>query len=148
MRTFLDFRSPANLIVTENIRIRFRLCPESQAITGFFLVLQATMPVFTSRPLSASRFNRAVQKNPVIFGIPFILLMVSASYGLTTFTQTRYDLHDQKVQHVRTIFRRIYSYTFLIRLVQVTKEQELKLDKNRKKFDIREEYFVSLRASG
>ena len=27
-------------------------------------------------------------------------------------------------------------------LVQVTKEQELKLDKNRKKFDIREEYFV------
>ena len=28
--------------------------------------------------------------------------MVAASYGLTPFTQTRYDLHDQKVKHVRT----------------------------------------------
>ena len=28
--------------------------------------------------------------------------------------------------------------------MQVTKEQELKLDRNRKKFDIREEYFVRL----
>lgn len=27
--------------------------------------------------------------------------------------------------------------------VQMSKEQELKLDSNRKKFDIREEYFVS-----
>jgi cytochrome c oxidase assembly protein subunit 16 len=38
------------------------------------------------------------------------------------FTQTRYDIHDQKVK-------------------QVTKEQELNLDRNRKRFDIREEYF-------
>ncbi|KAF9443429.1 hypothetical protein P691DRAFT_713286 [Macrolepiota fuliginosa MF-IS2] len=80
------------------------------------------MPAFTSRPLDFSRINRAVKKNPALFGVPFVLLMVAASYGLTTFTQTRYDLHDQKVKHV-------------------TKEQELRLDKNRKKFDIREEYF-------
>ncbi|KXN91465.1 Cytochrome c oxidase assembly protein COX16, mitochondrial [Leucoagaricus sp. SymC.cos] len=80
------------------------------------------MPAFESRPLNASRVNKAVKRNPALYGIPFLLLMVGASYGLTTFTQTRYDLHDQKVK-------------------QVTKEQELKLDKNRKKFDIREEYF-------
>ncbi|KAH6902455.1 hypothetical protein BKA70DRAFT_1374617 [Coprinopsis sp. MPI-PUGE-AT-0042] len=36
---------------------------------------------------------------------------------------TRYDMHDQKVK-------------------QVTKEQELGLDKNRRKVDIREEYFT------
>jgi len=32
---------------------------------------------------------------------------------------------------------------FLKMGVKVTKEQELGIDKNRKKFDIREEYFVS-----
>lgn len=32
----------------------------------------------------------------------------------------------------------------VLTLAQVTKEQELKLEHNRKKFDIREEYFVSL----
>ena len=32
---------------------------------------------------------------------------------------------------------------FLKMDVKVTKEQELGIDKNRKKFDIREEYFVS-----
>lgn len=55
---------------------------------------------FTSRPLNTSRINRAVKKNPALFGVPFVLLMVAASYGLTTFTQTRYDLHDQKVKQV------------------------------------------------
>ncbi|KAF8329045.1 cytochrome c oxidase assembly protein COX16-domain-containing protein [Amanita rubescens] len=66
--------------------------------------------------------SKHAQKHPALFGVPFVLLMVAASYGLSTFTQTRYDLHDQKVK-------------------QVTKEQELKLKQDRKKFDIREEYF-------
>ncbi|CAA7271079.1 unnamed protein product [Cyclocybe aegerita] len=48
--------------------------------------------------------------------------MVASSYGLSMFTQTRYDLHDRKVK-------------------TVSKEQELNLKANRKKFDIREEYF-------
>ncbi|KAJ8075861.1 Cytochrome oxidase assembly [Marasmius tenuissimus] len=75
--------------------------------------------VFESKPLNPTKLNRTIQQKPWLFGIPFVLLMVAASYGMTTFTQTRYDLHDQKV----------------------TKEQELGLDKNRRKFDIREEYF-------
>ncbi|KAJ6595436.1 cytochrome c oxidase assembly protein COX16-domain-containing protein, partial [Mycena sp. CBHHK59/15] len=80
------------------------------------------MTVIPSRPLNPSRLNRAVKKQPLLFGVPFILLMVAASYGLTALTQTKYDLHDQRVK-------------------QVTKEQELKLQHNRKRFDIREEYF-------
>ncbi|PFH46068.1 hypothetical protein AMATHDRAFT_115381, partial [Amanita thiersii Skay4041] len=80
------------------------------------------MAVFPSRPLNASSWYTRIQKNPALFGVPFLVLMVGASFALTTFTQTRYDLHDQKVK-------------------QVTKEQELKLNTHRKKFDIREEYF-------
>ncbi|KAF9042597.1 hypothetical protein BDZ89DRAFT_934609, partial [Hymenopellis radicata] len=70
-----------------------------------------------------SKLNKMIRKNPLIFGIPFCLLMVGASFALTPFTQTRYDLQDQKLK-------------------AVTKEQEMGLDrKNRKKFDIREEYY-------
>ncbi|KAF9532811.1 cytochrome c oxidase assembly protein COX16-domain-containing protein, partial [Crepidotus variabilis] len=78
--------------------------------------------VFPSKPPEPGSMNRLVRKHPSLFGVPFLLIMVGASYGLTLFTQTRYDLHDQKVKNV-------------------TKEQELKLKKDRKKFDIREEYF-------
>lgn len=67
---------------------------------------ELSMPVFTSRPLNSSKVNRAVKKNPALFGVPFVLLMVAASYGLTTFTQTRYDLHDSKIKQV---FRHYFS---------------------------------------
>ncbi|KAF9053169.1 cytochrome c oxidase assembly protein COX16-domain-containing protein [Panaeolus papilionaceus] len=81
------------------------------------------MAVFPSKQSqSLSSINRAVRKHPSLFGIPFLVLIVGASFGLSTFTQTRYDLHDKKVKIV-------------------SKEQALNLDKNRKKFDIREEYF-------
>ncbi|TRM61332.1 cytochrome c oxidase assembly protein COX16-domain-containing protein [Schizophyllum amplum] len=80
------------------------------------------MPAFQRRPLSEGKFYQTLNKNPLLFGIPFCLLMVGASYAMVPFTQTRYDLHDKKVQ-------------------VMTKEQELNLQKNRKKFDIREEYY-------
>lgn len=102
------------------------------------------MPTFSSRPLTAPRLNRSIKRNPALFGVPFILLMVVASYGLTSFTQARYDLHDQKVKQVRVKFECVFFlFLFLKVCVKVTKEQELGIDKNRKKFDIREEYFVS-----
>jgi len=63
-----------------------------------------------------------------MFGVPFLLLMVGASFGLQAFTQTRYDLHSQKV-------------------TQMSREQELGLNRNRKKFDVREEYFKLSAAS-
>ncbi|KAF7976502.1 hypothetical protein HWV62_6303 [Athelia sp. TMB] len=79
------------------------------------------MPTFQSNPLN-SPVHKVLKKHPSLFGVPFLILIVGASFGLTSFTQTRYDLHDQKVR-------------------QVTKEEALGLDKNRKKFDIREEYY-------
>jgi len=64
-----------------------------------------TMAVFTSRNARPqSSLNQMVRKNPSLFGVPFVLLMVAASFGLTTFTQTRYDLQDQKVKNVREFF--------------------------------------------
>lgn len=48
--------------------------------------------------------------------------MVAASFGLGSLTQTRYDLRDEKVH-------------------AITKEDELHMKKDRKKFDVREEYF-------
>ncbi|CCL98763.1 uncharacterized protein FIBRA_00768 [Fibroporia radiculosa] len=80
------------------------------------------MPPFASNPLKSNPIHRTLHKHPSLFGIPFLVIIVGASFALQSFTQTRYDLHDQKV-------------------TQVNKEQELGLAKNRKKFDIREEYF-------
>jgi Cytochrome c oxidase assembly protein COX16 len=107
-----------------------------------------TMPAFTSRPLNRSSIHRQLKKRPAFFGIPFLLVMVGASFGLQAFTQTRYDLHSQKVTQVRASSlscTHFYYSLFLIHFVchQMSREQELGLDKNRKKFDVREEYFVS-----
>jgi hypothetical protein len=137
------------------------------------------MPAFASKPLNKSPLYRRLKKHPALFGVPFLLVMVGASFGLQTFTQTRYDLHSQKVTQVRgaptflspfppfalalfflhypkghTCFFSILSYlnpanpadiTLCKRynFFQMSREQELGLDRNRKKFDVREEYFVS-----
>jgi len=85
-------------------------------------LVQFEMPTFPSNPVNPGSVHRTLRRYPGLFGVPFLILIVGASFGLQSFTQTRYDLHDQKV-------------------TQVTKEQALGLDKNRKKFDIREEYF-------
>ncbi|EEB92304.1 hypothetical protein MPER_09212 [Moniliophthora perniciosa FA553] len=58
---------------------------------------------------------------------------------MTPFAQTRYDLHDQKVKQARNHLDQ-HCKERITEMV-VSKEQELKLDGNRRKFDIREEYF-------
>lgn len=63
-----------------------------------------------------------------MFGLPFLSLVVAASYGLEGLTRTRYDLHGQKVQTLE-------------------KEEELGMKENRKRIDIREEYYVGGRAA-
>lgn len=80
------------------------------------------MPPFARTPLNSNPVHRTLRKHPSLFGIPFVVIIVGASFAMQSFTQTRYDLHDQKVS-------------------QLSKEQELGLAKSRKKFDIREEYF-------
>src|SRR5712691_5068895 len=59
------------------------------------------MPAFASKPLNRSPLYRRLKRHPALFGVPFLLVMVGASFGLQTFTQTRYDLHSQKVTQVR-----------------------------------------------
>jgi len=80
------------------------------------------MPTFHSNPLNQSAVNRAIRRYPALFGVPFVLLVVGASFGLKTFTQTRYDLQSQRAS-------------------ALTKEEELDLSKRKKKFDKREAYY-------
>ncbi|RDX46970.1 hypothetical protein K466DRAFT_581209 [Polyporus arcularius HHB13444] len=80
------------------------------------------MPTFSRNPLNEAAYSKLFRRYPALFGVPFVLLIVGASFGMQQFTQTRYDLHAQKV-------------------TAMNKEQELGLAQNRKKFDIREEYF-------
>jgi hypothetical protein len=58
------------------------------------------MPVFPSKPLNTSNTFR---KHPTWFGIPFVLIIVAASFGLQQLTQTRYDLQAQKVSEVKSL---------------------------------------------
>ncbi len=90
------------------------------------------MPTFDSRPLNRrrasplQRFVPHVRRSPVLlFGLPFVLTIVGASFGLSRLTQTRYDYNATKVQ-------------------SMSKEEELKMKQNRRRVDIREEYYVSL----
>ncbi|KZS99087.1 hypothetical protein SISNIDRAFT_447931 [Sistotremastrum niveocremeum HHB9708] len=81
------------------------------------------MTVFSSsQPRASSKVGQAVRRHPSLFAIPFLVLMVGASFGLQTFTQVRYEVHDGKRS-------------------QVSKEEELGLNNRRRKFDIREEYY-------
>ena len=59
------------------------------------------MPPFSSHSLKPNLLHERLRKHPSLFGIPFLVIIVGASFGLQGFTQTRYDLHDKKVQNVR-----------------------------------------------
>lgn len=85
------------------------------------------MPTFPSQPLNPSPLQKSLssrlRRRPFIyFGLPFLSIVTLASFSLSSFTQTRYDLHNTKVQ-------------------SVSKEEELRMDKQRKKVDIKEEYY-------
>lgn len=82
------------------------------------------MPPLPNRPpKGASTFNKLMRRNPALFGIPFVCLIVGGSFGLSNLTQIRYDIHDQRT-----------------RKVSGQEEQQL-ASKKKRKFDIREEYF-------
>lgn len=85
------------------------------------------MPAFSSRSRSPTHPILAqVRRHPfVLFGLPFLSLVVASSFALQAFTQTRYDYHGQKVQ-------------------TLSQAEALGMDKNRKRVDIREEYYVSV----
>jgi cytochrome c oxidase assembly protein subunit 16 len=84
------------------------------------------MPAFSSRSRSPTHPILAqVRRHPfILFGLPFLSLVVASSFALQAFTQTRYDYDGQKVQ-------------------TLSQAEALGMDKNRKRVDIREEYYVS-----
>lgn len=71
----------------------------------------------------AAAVRTRVHRNPTLYyGVPFVLTIVGASFGLTPFTQTRYVQHDA---HVR----------------RMSREEALELQTTRRPLDLREEYF-------
>jgi hypothetical protein len=67
-------------------------------------VVDALQRVTICVSMQSSPLNKTLRRHPALFGVPFILLIVAASFGLSSFTQTRYDLHNQKVSAVRIHF--------------------------------------------
>ena len=59
------------------------------------------MGVFDSKPLNTTPLNGTLRRNPLLFGVPFVMIMVIASYALVPFAQTKYELQDRRVSKVR-----------------------------------------------
>ena len=78
------------------------------------------------KELYGSTYRRLVNKYPFwLFGFPFIGIMVAGSFFLTPATALRYERHDNKVKHV-------------------SHEEALNVGKNKRRVDMKEEYYVSL----
>ncbi|ORX98344.1 hypothetical protein K493DRAFT_214369 [Basidiobolus meristosporus CBS 931.73] len=90
------------------------------------------MPFVNRRP-SSYPLASIIRKHPVVaFGVPFLTIIVGSSFLLTQMTQTRYDFHDNKVNAVNIQYHHPH---------QMSTEEKLKLDKNRRKFSLQEEYW-------
>ena len=73
----------------------------------------------------AARYRAMMAKRPfLLFGLPFVSVIVAASFVLTPATAIRYERHDRKVR-------------------QMTREEELGLGQAGRRVDLREEYYVS-----
>ena len=100
--------------------------------------VKANMAIFQSkrfRPSSYSntvpaRYRNALARHPfALFGLPFIATMLLGSFFLTPATALRYERHDRKVR-------------------QMSEEEKLGIGKDKRKIDIKEEYYVSFVAGG
>ncbi|GAA5873024.1 hypothetical protein JCM8547_000009 [Rhodosporidiobolus lusitaniae] len=81
------------------------------------------MPPFASKPVNPSALTASLRRRPfLLFGLPFLTVLVGSSFALSSFTQTRYDYRDQKV-------------------TAMSKEEELGMRRDRRKVDVREEYY-------
>jgi cytochrome c oxidase assembly protein subunit 16 len=91
------------------------------------------MAVFQSRKFRgtadtgtfAAKYRAMMAKHPfLLFGLPFMSVIIAGSFILTPATAVRYERHDRKVR-------------------QLTRDEELGVGKNRRKVDIKDEYYVS-----
>jgi branched-subunit amino acid permease len=58
------------------------------------------MGVFTRKPLHESKLQRLFAKHPTWFGIPFVLIILGASFGMELLMKVRYEMRDKKVKQV------------------------------------------------
>lgn len=70
-----------------------------------------------------AKYRALLAKHPfLLFGLPFLATMLAGSFFLTPATAIRYEKHDRKVR-------------------QLSKEEELGIGKDRRRIDLREEYY-------
>lgn len=70
------------------------------------------------------QYRRIMNKHPfVMFGLPFLAVIVAGSFVLTPATAVRYERHDRKVR-------------------QLTKDEELNVRRSARKVDMKDEYYV------
>jgi cytochrome c oxidase assembly protein subunit 16 len=94
------------------------------------------MPSFGSRSFAATlpnsvaaRYRKALQKHPfLLFGLPFMSTIVAGSFMLTPATALRYERYDRKNQ-------------------QITQEDAMGLRQERRKVNMKDEYYVSTTAN-
>lgn len=92
------------------------------------------MPTFENKKFRGSadankfgvKYRAVMARHPfLMFGLPFMAIIIGGSFVLTPATAIRYERQDRKVR-------------------QMTREEELGVGKMGRKVDIREEYYVSL----
>jgi cytochrome c oxidase assembly protein subunit 16 len=73
---------------------------------------------------TSAHYRALVKKHPfILFGLPFMSIMVAGSFFLTPATAIRYERYDKKVK-------------------RASKEDVLSLGTNKRKVDPKEEYYV------
>lgn len=105
------------------------MCSKENCKTFNMAVFQAKRyrPTSQSNTIPA-KYRAALARHPfALFGLPFIATMVLGSFFLTPATAIRYERYDRKVR-------------------QLTKEEELGIGKDRRKIDLKEEYYVCYHA--
>ncbi|OAA54937.1 cytoplasm to vacuole targeting Vps64 [Cordyceps fumosorosea ARSEF 2679] len=90
------------------------------------------MPTFQSKKFRSAgeanafgaRYRAILSKRPfLMFGLPFLAVIVAGSFVLTPATAIRYERHDRRVR-------------------QMTRDEELNVRRSARKVDMREEYYV------
>lgn len=90
------------------------------------------MPTFQSKKFRSTgeanamgaKYRAVMSKRPfLMFGLPFLAVMVAGSFVLTPATAIRYERHDRRVR-------------------QMTRDEELNVRRAARKVDMREEYYV------
>jgi cytochrome c oxidase assembly protein subunit 16 len=73
----------------------------------------------------AAKYRAMMAKHPfLLFGLPFMSVIVAGSFVLTPATAIRYERHDRRVR-------------------QMTRDEELGVGKAGRKVNIKDEYYVS-----